>query len=151
MSLRRSLILLLIPLSFSACWLTDKEKDRKVSSDMINEPGSDENGEKPELSFDRTVHKFGTISQGETVETEFIFENSGDAPLVIASVEPSCGCTVMDDAPEEPFYPGEGDTLNVTYDSKGHTGHQDRTVSVVANTDPQTTLLHIQGTVKGPR
>lgn len=153
-SLLKGGLLLLLCLTLNSCWLTDRNEKEGISSDIINNPNSAqgrEEGGMPVLEFEDQVHEFGTISQGEKVKHAFVFSNSGEAPLVIASIEPSCGCTVAEETPEEPIMPGEKDTLNVSYDSGKDQGRQDRTVAIVANTSPKTTMIRMQGTVKGPR
>ncbi|MFB6258174.1 MAG: DUF1573 domain-containing protein [Flavobacteriales bacterium] len=141
--------------ALSGCWLTDRSKEKKkIGPHIINNPNTasgEEEGEMPAIAFDEKTHDFGTISQGEKVKHPFVYRNEGEAPLVIVSIEPSCGCTVAEEAPEKPIMPGGSDTLTVTYDSKGHRGKQNRSVSIVANTSPKTTKLRLKGTVKGPR
>ena len=41
-----------------------------------------------ELAFD-----FGKIKQGTPVTHDFLFVNTSDAPVIIESATPSCGCT----------------------------------------------------------
>ncbi len=140
----------------SGCWLTDRseEEKKKIGPHLINNDQSasgNGKGEKPKIEFKTKSYDFGTISQGETVKHSFIYRNAGEAALIIASIEPGCGCTVTEDAPEEPLLPGESDTLTVTYDSKGHQGIQNRTVSIVANTAPKTTTIRMKGEVRGPK
>lgn len=149
-------ILLLLFLPFlSSCWLTDRsEEEKEIGSHVINNPQSasgDGEGEMPKIEFESKSYDFGTLSQGEKVSKKFVFWNEGSAPLVIASIEASCGCTVAEEAPEKPIMPGKSDTLTVTFDSKGHSGQQNRSVSIVANTSPKTTVIRMKGRVKAPR
>ena len=51
-----------------------------------------------------TVKNMGTIDEGQKLEVSFRFRNSGDKPLVIERVTPTCGCTVAD-PPKEPIAP----------------------------------------------
>ncbi len=146
----KSCLILLLAFLFQACWLTDRNQEKEgITSDIINNPSKE--GDMPKLTFDEKVHDFGTISQGERVEHSFVYRNTGKAPLVIVSIEPSCGCTVAEEAPDSPIAPGRSDTLTATYDSKGHSGHVSKAISVVANTSPKTTVVRMKGTVKGPR
>ena len=46
------------------------------------------------IKFDKTVHNFGTVNEGDIVETKFILTNTGKTDLVISNAQPSCGCTV---------------------------------------------------------
>ena len=46
------------------------------------------------MTFDKTVHDFGTIMDGQAQETVFSYTNTGEAPLVITEIKSTCGCTV---------------------------------------------------------
>lgn len=48
----------------------------------------------------------GEIPQGKPVQVEFEFTNTGEVPVVINSVQASCGCTTTDYA-KTPVLPGE--------------------------------------------
>src|SRR5689334_8619604 len=50
----------------------------------------------PTIDFDRTDHDFGTIREGQKVNYTYKFKNNGAAPLIVQSVQPSCGCTAPD-------------------------------------------------------
>ena len=47
----------------------------------------------PLIVFDKNVYDYDTIVQGANGDCVFRFTNIGDAPLVIADVNASCGCT----------------------------------------------------------
>ena len=48
----------------------------------------------PVMTFDKVMHDFGTITEGERVQTVFSFTNTGKSDLVIVDARGSCGCTV---------------------------------------------------------
>ena len=48
----------------------------------------------PEFNFEKELHDFGQLVDGEKVSYSFKFSNSGDAPLIISNAKGSCGCTV---------------------------------------------------------
>ena len=48
----------------------------------------------PVMTFDKKVHDFGTIMDGEAQETVFSYTNTGEAPLVITEIKSTCGCPV---------------------------------------------------------
>ena len=52
-----------------------------------------------------SVKDYGKITEGQKLEVLFRFKNTGNKPLVIESVHPSCGCTVAD-PPKEPIARG---------------------------------------------
>src|SRR5205085_1813085 len=43
-----------------------------------------------------TLVNFGTANKGEQVKVSFRFRNTGNQPLILASVRAACGCTVPD-------------------------------------------------------
>lgn len=85
----------------------------------------------PQMSFDRIEHDYGTLWEGESRTTTFRFRNTGDQPLVIRTIKPSCGCTTTELA-RMTFAPGEGDQITVNFDAKGR-GAQRKTISIVTN------------------
>ena len=82
-----------------------------------------------------TVRDFGTITEGEKLEVSFRFKNSGDKPLVIERVTPTCGCTVAD-PPKEPIPPGKEGVIRGVFDSNGRIGPAHKTLTVLSNTKP---------------
>jgi hypothetical protein len=76
---------------------------------------------------------FGKITEGQKLEVSFRFKNTGDKPLIIESVRPSCGCTVAD-PPKEPVAPGAEGEIKGSFDSNGKNGDQHKTLFVIANT-----------------
>ncbi len=44
------------------------------------------------LSFKEKVHDFGEVPVDSPLHWRFEFSNSGDAPLIITSIQPSCHC-----------------------------------------------------------
>lgn len=85
-----------------------------------------------------TVKTFGTVKQGGVETMEFKCKNTGDKPLYIVSVHPSCGCTLADYT-KEPVKPGEMGKVVAQFDTKkGHPGEIRKTISVRANNKNQT-------------
>jgi hypothetical protein len=141
------LILLSLPLWLLSC----QDNNKKLSPDLINISKSAQtpSDKAPVLTFEKTEFDFGKILQGEVVSYTFHFTNTGNVPLIIASVEKSCGCTASE-YPHEPIAPGQGGDIKITYDSKGHFGFQTKTVTVNANTMPTQTVLRIKAEVRTP-
>lgn len=100
----------------------------------------------PELTFEKSNHQFGVITEGEVVEYSFKFENTGKADLLIVSAVASCGCTVPE-YPKELIKPGQTAYIKVKYDSNGRVGTFDKTVTIAANTNPRETVISISGEV----
>jgi Protein of unknown function (DUF1573) len=76
---------------------------------------------------------FGKIREGQKLEVAFRFKNTGDKPLVIQRVQPSCGCTVAEQS-KEPVAPGAQGQIRATFNSEGRTGINHKTLFVYANT-----------------
>lgn len=141
-------ILVVVSVVFTACG--NKGENQKMSTDLIKNTASassdDENQSVPEFEFAEEVYEFGEITQGEKVETEFVFRNIGGADLIISDAKGSCGCTVPS-YPTEPIAPGDKGVIKVVFNSNGKKGHQHKTVTLVANTVPNTKILAIKGDV----
>jgi hypothetical protein len=81
---------------------------------------------------DSTEQAVGKINEGQIVEISWPFINSGTRPLIIASVQPGCGCTDAQ-GPKEPIAPGQKGVIRAKFDSNGHPGSQHKVVYVTAN------------------
>jgi hypothetical protein len=124
-------------------------KKNSVDSSLINNPNTangEANGKLAKIEFTETSYNFGEIIQGQVVEHVFKFKNTGDNDLVIAEAKGSCGCTVPE-YPKTPIHPGEESEVRVKFDSTNKNGHQEKTVTIVANTQPNVTTLTITGDV----
>ena len=128
-----------------------KKDEGQLSTDLVTSPQSatKTSNKRPVISFEKTEHDFGTLLQGEVVTYSFHFTNTGDTPLLISSVNSSCGCTVGD-YPHSPIEPGKSGAIKATYNSKGHHGFQSRSLTVVSNTNPNQTVLRLKATVQTP-
>ncbi len=80
-----------------------------------------------------SMREVGDVLDGEKVETQFRFINTGKTPLVISNVEASCGCTVPE-KPTEPIMPGQEGRIKAVFDSKGRPGRNIKQLRVFANT-----------------
>jgi hypothetical protein len=88
------------------------------------------------MTFEKEVHNFGNVSQGEVVEYSFKFTNTGNKDLLIQKAEASCGCTVPE-WPKEPVKPGESGYMKVKFDSHGRPeGFTEKELFIQANTNP---------------
>ena len=100
----------------------------------------------PEMTFDETVHDFGTIEQGTNVEHTFTFKNTGNAPLVITDATSTCGCTVPTYT-EEPIPPGETGEMLVRFNGSGQ-NQVTKTVTIKANTETGQEQIQIKAFVQ---
>lgn len=97
------------------------------------------------IKFEKLVHDFGNVTQGDKTEVEFVFTNTGDAPLLLSNVRSSCGCTVPT-WPKEPVMPGKSGSIRVRYDSN-RTGPINKQVTVESNASNGVIYLKITGNI----
>ena len=100
----------------------------------------------PQIVFDDESHNFGTIKEGIVAEYTFRFTNTGDQPLVLKDVRPSCGCTTPDWS-KEPVQPGKTGQIIVKFNSAGRPGKFNKSITVTSNIPDATKILFISGTV----
>ena len=99
-----------------------------------------------EINFDEKVFDYGTITKGADGNHTFTFTNTGNSPLIIASVKSSCGCTVPK-KPEAPIAPGASGSIQVRYDTQ-RLGVFRKTITVTSNAGTNSVVaLKIKGTV----
>lgn len=98
------------------------------------------------VSWAAETHDFGEIQKGKPVSVEFSFTNTGNEPLLIADVIPSCGCTVPDYS-KEPITPGKSSVIKVTYNAST-VGAFTKTITVNFQDAALNKVLNIKGTVK---
>ena len=106
-----------------------------------------DNTPKTVMNFKNMDHDFGTILQDSENKHVFEFTNSGKEPLIIESAKGSCGCTVPN-YPKEPIPPGGTGQIEVVYKPGKQENLQNKTVTVVANTEPKQTTLRIKANVQ---
>jgi hypothetical protein len=112
--------------------------DEKSKADTLNGPRA---------KFDKLVYDYGEINEGDKASTAYVLTNVGKADLIIRKSKASCGCTASQ--PEKMLLkPGESTKINVTFDSTGKPGEQQKDVTVVTN-DPVNPVykLKIKGKV----
>lgn len=148
MSTVKLIVLLGLGILLKAC-----QSEPSVSTDLVNIPGSAEgsaNVKLPVITFKEAVFDFGSVAEGEVIRHVVEFENTGDAPLILSTIETSCGCTVAKNWPREPLSPGDEGSFSVEFDTNRRPGLQSKTVTVLANTVPARNEVKIKGTVVGP-
>lgn len=106
-----------------------------------------DNGPKTNMVFASYDHDFGNIKQDSENKHIFSFTNTGKEPLLIESATGSCGCTVPS-YPKEPIPPGGTGQIEVVYKPGKQENLQNKTVTVVANTEPKQTTLRIKANVE---
>lgn len=127
-----------------------------VSSAVVTTPSANVNitpndplvavGPKTLVVFDEYDFDFGDIDQNSENEKIFKFTNTGKEPLIITNAKGSCGCTVPE-YPREPIAPGESGDIKVIYSPGKQQFKQTKSITITANTDPETTILKVYANV----
>jgi len=144
--MKRILIILIFGISISAC----EQIDKKAAGDKTQ--ASEQTGDLNKLLedsvnfttmhwLDSTFLNLGKVEEGQVVEVAFRFKNTGDKPLIIASVSVGCGCTTITEKPKEPLTPGQEGVIKAKFDSKNLPGERLKEIYVRGNT--KNTTSHI--------
>ena len=145
--MKKTLAITLIALFvFVGC---DKNAATKVNSQNLKKASARDEASKgklAEISFDKTKHEFGTVNEGDIVETVFKVTNSGNVDLVITDAKPSCGCTVPV-WPKNPIKPGETAEIEVKFNTSGKPNRQSKSITLTTNTQKGNEILQLVGSV----
>jgi Protein of unknown function (DUF1573) len=109
-------------------------------------PDQKPDGPLPVLNFEKTDHDFGTVTEGQKVSYTYKVKNTGEAPLIIQSAQPSCGCTVPTWT-KDPIPVGGSGFVTAEFDSNGKPGINNKTITITANTWPKVTTLRFKAMV----
>ena len=147
-------ILFILSLLFAVTILScNSNGGKKLDTDVVNNAKSATDGTKvydaPKMTFKKTEHDFGKVIDGELVRYSYRYTNTGKSDLIISKVSTSCGCTVPS-YDKTPLPPGESSLIEVIFDSRGKKGFQNKTITVLANTVPNKTVLRIKANIVSP-
>ena len=94
------------------------------------------------------VYDAGNVIKGEVINAKFKVKNTGNYPLVFGEVRPSCSCTVPH-KPEKPIQPGQTGVISAqVMTDKLNTKNVSKSVTIMTNTEPNTTVLMNKGVIK---
>ncbi len=113
----------------------EKAKERDIAAESL-----------PIVSFDKEEFDFGTIDEGDIVETSFEVTNIGKSDLIISKAKASCGCTVPT-WPKEAIKPGASAKIEVKFNSRGKKNKQSKAITLTTNTIKGREILKISGFV----
>ncbi len=130
------LFLMLLSISISSCAQTGKDAKTNANDTIA------------EMIFTETDHNFGVIQQKGNGTFEFVFKNTGKAPLIISNVQSSCGCTIPS-WDKEPILPKKTGKIVVKYDTE-RIGPFTKSIKVFSNATNSPVELMIRGEVKVP-
>lgn len=97
-------------------------------------------GAQPVIDIVEKIKDFGMVSKGERVLAVFEVRNTGQAPLQITQVRPTCGCTVADFDREIP--PGGTGKIRAEVDTASFSGPISKAVIVFSN-DPVNAQINL--------
>ena len=143
-----TLLLAIVVIAFVSCKEdpTTKIKQANLKNAIKNNKVSTEDA--PIIKFDKLVHDWGEINEGDKVETTFKFKNVGKTPLIITKIKGSCGCTVPSNWSREPIMPGTESSFKVKFNSTNKPNKQQKTVTLSCNTVKGREVVKIKAQVK---
>ena len=126
-----------------ACGGPDSHKNPKAPADAAEDTAN-----YTQIHWIDSLKDFGTIPFGEKVKISYAFENTGDKPLFITNVRPTCGCTVADYT-HTAVLPGKKGNVTAEFDSNhGTPGSIRKSIVVSSNTvNDRNYVLAFTGTV----
>jgi|TARA_B110000977_G_C11031545_1_gene475451 hypothetical protein len=98
------------------------------------------------ISLDKREYDFGSVNEGDIVETVFKVTNSSDTDLVITDAKVTCGCTVPI-WPKEAIKPGETKDVKVRFNTSGKSNRQQKNITLITNTLSGREILTLKGMV----
>lgn len=149
------LLLSLFVLTLSGCNESAAKKVDSAKANAVSANSQDAspasqmqaNPNLPVMTFSEVSHDFGTINEGDKVETTFEFTNTGGSDLMIQDARGSCGCTVPEYPKNTPIAPGDSGKIVVNFDSNNKPGMQQKTVTLTTNTGKIREMLRIKAMV----
>lgn len=108
------------------------------------------NAQTGKATFKKTTHDFGEVAEGSTPVYTFEFTNTGNKPVKLLKVNPSCGCTTPEFS-QAAVAPGKKGYIKVAYDTNGRVGIIDKSIAVLTDGNPEWISLYIKGMVIAQR
>ncbi len=115
------------------------------SSSSANNPKG--NKDQPVLTFEHDHWDFKNMIEGEVVEHDFTFKNTGGKALLISDVQASCGCTIPE-WPRQPIRPGEEGKIKIRFNSNGKADLVEKHVTIISNASEVKKELYFKAFVK---
>lgn len=101
-----------------------------------------------DIVFNKTVYDLDTVSEDEDpVTATYIFTNKTKAPLAVATVRTTCGCTTANYS-KAPILPGKQGSINIVYNPAGRPGVFNRSVTVFFSGKENPFVLQVKGYVR---
>lgn len=130
---------------FTACKSNNNADEKNTAS--VNSIDPTDSTKFTTVQWIDSLVDFGSVKEGEDVDIKFRFKNTGNKPLIVASVVPGCGCTVPEYT-KEPVMPGNEGFIKAKFHSSGQLPTVHKTISVAMNTKEQSYTRAFIGEVK---
>ncbi|MBE85435.1 MAG: hypothetical protein CMC64_00020 [Flavobacteriaceae bacterium] len=142
----KSIVFGLITFLIFSC---DQDPSKKINAENVKavEERIDKAYDSAEIEFEFDSYDFGEVKDGEIVEVDFNFTNSGKSDLIIFDASASCGCTVPEYPQNVNIKPGQSDKLKVRFDTANKPGKQIKSVTLTTNTNSGKKIIRISGFV----
>jgi hypothetical protein len=101
--------------------------------------------EKTTVNWNTRNIDLGEIYQSVPVDVEYEVVNTGQVPLVITKAETGCNCAVTS-YPKKPVQPNDTAIIKARFNA-AEAGFFSKTINVIANTEPERTILLFHGEV----
>ena len=102
---------------------------------------------KPEIKFEEYEYNFGTVTEDTVIIHEYVFSNTTRTPLIVTDTHGTCHCIVADFT-AEPLAKNQKGKIKISFDTKGRTGIQEKTITVNSNAETSKVILYLKGAVK---
>ena len=131
---------------FRSC---DSDPSKKIKQENVKatEERLEKSYDSPEIQFDFDTYDFGEVRDGEVVEVDFNFTNTGKSDLIIFDASASCGCTVPEYPQNVKIQPGQKEKLKVRFDTSNKPGKQMKSVTLTTNTNTAKKIIRLSGFV----
>lgn len=142
-------VLALAATFFFSCGNAQKAKDEgtkteteAVATDSLSKAAA----QLGKVEFEESAFDFGQVKEGAQVKHTFVLKNTGDAPVILSKVTASCGCT-QPEFSKSPILPGETSDIQVTFNSEGQVGKQQKIITIQSNASNGLTTVQLKGEV----
>lgn len=86
------------------------------------------------IRFRDTFLDVGNVKEGEEINIVYHYTNTGEKPLMLFNVSPSCGCTIADFS-SKPLPSSHSDSIIAKFNSEGKDGPYQKSIKVNCNTE----------------
>lgn len=100
----------------------------------------------PEISFEKEVVDFGTISRNKSVNCSFVYRNTGEKDLIIYRAQYNTRHIIYKNS-KTVLLPGEQGEITVSIDVSGGSGKIVETITLFTNVPAATKILSVTGEI----